>query len=73
MLNERETILVLEEAMIDCKGFWKRQGYDELEASIKAIEEVQEMTTDMFSPQGKKLDVKTKEKFVECKKREIRI
>ena len=73
MLNEKETELVLEKAMKDCKGFWKRQGYDELEASIKAIEEIQEMTTDMFSPQGKKLDVRTKEKFVESKKREIRI
>ena len=65
MLNERETILVLEEAMVDCKGFWKRQGYDELEASIKAIEEVEEMTTDPSSPCGEKLDVTTKTKFIE--------
>ena len=73
MLNEKETLLVLEEAMMDCRKFWERQGYDKIEASIKAIWEVQEMTTDMFSPQGKKLDVRAKEKFVEHTKREIGI
>ena len=71
MLNEKETTIVLEKAMIDCRRFWKRQGYDETEASIKAIEEIQEMTTDMFSPQGKKLDMKTKEKFIEYRKLDL--
>lgn len=71
MLNERETILVLEEAMRGNRKFWERQGYDEREAFIKALEEVQEMTTDPMSPCGEKLDVDTKRKFVEYRKMDI--
>ena len=43
MLNERETILALEEAMRNNRRFWERQGYDEREAFIKALNEVAEM------------------------------
>jgi hypothetical protein len=71
MLNERETILVLEEAMRSNVRFWERQGYDEREAFIKAIEEVEEMTTDSSSPRGEKLDVATKTKFIEYRKMDI--
>ena len=49
MLNERETELVLDHTMIDCRKFWERQGYDEREAFIKALEEIEEMTTDPMS------------------------
>lgn len=64
MLNERETILALEEAMRNNRRFWERQGYDEREAFIKALNEVAEMTTDPSSPFGEKLDEETKEKFI---------
>lgn len=73
MLNEKETILVLEEAMRGSVGFWKRQGYDEREAFIKAIEEVEEMATDPMSPCGKKLDVNTKNKFINYRKMDLGI
>ena len=64
MLNERETLLVLEEAMRNNRRFWERQGYDEREAFIKALNEVSEMTTDPSSPFGERLDEETKEKFI---------
>lgn len=64
MLNERETILALEEAMRGNRRFWERQGYDEREAFIKTLDEIAEITTDPSSPYGEKLDVKAKEKFL---------
>ena len=64
MLNERETILALEEAMRGNMKFWEHQGYDEREAFIKALEEIKDMTTDPSSPFGEKLDVETKKKFI---------
>ena len=71
MLNERETTLVLEEAMRGNVKFWERQGYDEREAFIKALEEIEEMTTDPSSPCGEKLDVATKKKFIEYRKLDL--
>lgn len=71
MLNERETILALEEAMRGNVKFWERQGYDEREAFIKAIEEIEEMTTDPGSPYGEKLDVVAKTKFIEYRKLDL--
>ena len=71
MLNDKETMLVLEEAMRDNMRFWVRQGYDEREAFIKALEEVEEMTTNPMSPCGEKLDVATKKKFIEYRKLDL--
>ena len=73
MLNERETILVLEEAMRGNRRFWEHQGYDEREAFIKALEEVKDMTTDPASPFGEKLDVETKKKFIHYRKLDLGI
>ena len=73
MLNERETILVLEEAMRNNRRFWERQGYDEREAFIKALNEVAEMTTDPSSPFGEKLDEETKEAFIRYRKIDLGI
>ena len=71
MLNERETILALEEAMSNNRRFWECQGYDEREAFIKALNEVAEMTTDPSSPLGEKLDEETKEKFIGYRYRDL--
>ena len=73
MLNERETTLVLEEAMRGSIRFWERQGYDEREAFIKALDEVEEMTTNPMSPYGEKLDEKAKEKFIYYRKIDLGI
>jgi len=45
VLNDKETMLVLEEAMRDNMRFWVRQGLDEREAFLKAVGEIKEMTT----------------------------
>ena len=71
MLNERETILALEEAMRFNRRFWERQGYDEREAFIKALNEVAEMTADPSSPFGEKLDVETKENFIKYREMDL--
>ena len=71
MLNERETILALEEAMRNNRRFWERQGYDEREAFIKALNEVAEMTTDPSSPLGEKLDEETKENFIKYREMDL--
>lgn len=71
MLNERETILALEEAMRGNVRFWERQGYDERESFIKAIEEIEEMATDSGSPCGEKLDIATKQKFINYRKQDL--
>ena len=73
MLNERETLLALEEAMRNNRRFWERQGYDEREAFIKALNEIAEMTTDPSSPFGEKLDEETKTKFINYRKKDLGI
>lgn len=73
MLNERETILALEEAMRNNRRFWERQGYDERDAFIKALNEVAEMQSDPSSPCGEKLDEKTKEAFIRYRKQDLGI
>ena len=71
MLNERETILALEGAMRNNKRFWERQGYDEREAFLKALNEVAEMTTDPSSPFGEKLDEETKILYVKYREMDL--
>lgn len=73
VLNEKETQLALDHAIIDCRRFWERQGYDEREAFIKALEEIQEMSTDPSSPYGKKLNVATKKEFIHYRKMDLGI
>ena len=73
MLNERETILALEEAMRGGLRFWKHQGYDERDAFIKALDEVENVETDPMSPCGDKLDIVTKEKFIKYRKIDLGI
>ena len=71
MLNEHDTQLVLEESMRDSISFWERQGLDEREAFIKALDEITVMTSDPNSPYGEKLDVATKEKFIKYREMDL--
>ena len=73
MLNEKETELVLEEAFRNNRRFWERQGYDEREAFVKALNEAAEMTTDPSSPFGDKLDEETKENFIKYREMDLGI
>ena len=71
MLNEKETILVLERSMRNNARFWDRQGYDERQAFKKALSEVKEMVADPESPCGERLDVATKEKFIKYREMDL--
>lgn len=64
MLNEHDTQLTLEHFFRDCQNFWRRATNDEREVFEKALNDTRRITTDPFSPCGKKLDVETKEKFI---------
>lgn len=64
MLNEHDTQRVMEHFFRDCKNFWRRTINDEREVFEKALNDMRSITTDPFSPYGKKLDVETKEKFI---------
>ena len=64
MLNEHDTQLVMENFFRDCLNFWRRSTNDEREAFEKALNDIRRITTDPFSPCGKKLDMDTKEKFI---------
>ena len=71
MLNERETILALEEAMRSNRRVWERQGYDERDAFIKALNEVAEMQSDPSSPFGEKLDEETKILYIKYREMDL--
>lgn len=64
MLNEHDTQLALEHFFRDCQNFWIRTVDDEREVFERALNDVRSITTDPFSPCGKKLDVATKEAFI---------
>jgi hypothetical protein len=64
MLNEHDTQLVMEHFFRDCQNFWRRTINDEREVFEKALNDMRNITTDPFSPYGKKLNVETKEKFI---------
>lgn len=73
MLNEYETQLAMEHFFKDCLNFWRRNTNDEREAFEKALNDTRIITTDPFSPCGKKLDVETKEKFIKYREMDLGI
>lgn len=73
MLNAHETQLAMEHFFRDCLNFWRRNTHDEREAFEKALNDTRRITTDPFSPCGKKLDVCTKEKFIKYREMDLGI
>lgn len=73
MLNEHDTQLVIEHFFRDCQNFWRRTTNDEREVFEKALNDVRSITTDPFSPRGKKLNVETKEKFIRYREMDLGI
>lgn len=73
MLNAHDTQLVMEHFFRDCQNFWKRTVNDELEVFERALNDTRRITTDPFSPRGKKLDVETKEKFIRYREMDLGI
>lgn len=71
MLNEHETQLALEHFFRDCQNFWRRTIDDEREVFEKALNDTRRITTDPFSPCGKKLDVEAKEKFIKYREMDL--
>ena len=71
MLNAHETELAIEHFFRDCYKFWMRSTNDEREAFEKALNDTSRITTDPFSPCGKKLDVETKAKFIKYREMDL--
>lgn len=71
MLNEHDTQLAIENFFRDCLNFWRRNTNDEREAFERALNDTRRITTDPFSPCGKKLDVETKEKFIKYREMDL--
>lgn len=71
MLNAHETELAMEHFFRDCYKFWMRNTNDERVAFEKALNDTRGITTDPFSPCGKKLDVDTKEKFIKYREMDL--
>lgn len=71
MLNAHETQLALEHFFKDCYKFWLRTTNDDRVAFEKALNDTRGITTDPFSPCGKKLDVATKEKFIKYREMDL--
>jgi hypothetical protein len=71
MLNEHDTQLALEHFFKDCYKFWLRTTNDERVSFEKALDDTRRITTDPFSPCGKKLDVNTKEKFIKYREMDL--
>lgn len=71
MLNEHETQLVMENFFRDCLNFWRRNTNDEREAFKGALNDARRITTDPFSPCGKKLDVEIKDKFIKYREMDL--
>ncbi len=73
MLNAHETQLAMEHFFKDCLNFWRRNTNDERVAFEKALNDTKGITTDPFSPCGKKLDVETKMKFIKYREMDLGI
>jgi hypothetical protein len=71
MLNAHDTQLALEHFFKDCYKFWLRTTNDERVSFEKALNDTRRITTDPFSPCGKKLDVETKEKFIKYREMDL--
>ena len=71
MLNQHDTQLAMERFFKDCQNFWRRTINDEREVFERALDDTRRITTDPFSPCGKKLDVETKEKFIKYREMDL--
>ena len=71
MLTAHDTEIAMEHFFRDCYKFWMRSTNDEREAFTKALNDIRDITTDPFDPFGKKLDVKTKNKFIKYREMDL--
>ena len=71
MLSKQETQMAMEIFFNDCVNFWRRTGMDEREAFESALDDVQHITTDPFSPRGGKLDPEAKAEFIKYRMQDL--
>lgn len=68
MLTEKETENILTQFFAECLKYQKTQTKDEDEAFEKTIEDISKIEFDPFSPQGEKLSLEAKQRFLEQKR-----
>ena len=71
MLSQHDTQLAMERFFKDCQNFWSRTIDNEREVFKRALDDTRRITTDPFSPCGKKLDVETKESFIKYREQDL--
>ena len=64
MLTEKETEDILTQFFVECLKYQKTQTKNEDEAFEKAIEDIDKIQFDPFSPQGEKLSIDGKQRFL---------
>jgi hypothetical protein len=64
MLSKRETQLVLEQFFTDCVKFQKKDGKNEREAYMAAIQDIYSINHNPYSPQGEELNQEAKTEFL---------
>lgn len=64
MLNYDKTIDVLQAFYEDCRAFWVRECANTREAHKRAVEDVERLSTNPFSPNGELLNIEAKAEFV---------
>ena len=73
MLNQHDTQLVIENFFRECQNYHRKNTNDEREVFAKALNDVSDITSDPYSPYGKKLDVETKNKFIKYREMDLGI
>lgn len=71
MLGAKETETILERLFGECLRYWEGQTQDERKSFELAIQDVEGVTHDPYSPQGDELDAKTKRKFLKYRKMDL--
>ena len=68
-MNEKETYEILSRFYIDCLKFWNKEVNErgfatDLKIEELAIKDIENIKNNPYSPNGKVLDIETKEKWV---------
>ena len=71
MLNHEQTHSILSQFFNACLKFWWSAGKDKRTAWEWAIRDIEELTTDPYSPHGDKLDVEAKALFIKYRKMDL--
>lgn len=71
MLSPKETESILERLFGECLRYWEGQTQDERKAFELAIQDIEEISHDPYTPQGDKFDEETKKKFLKYRKMDL--